>query len=112
MLFAPLLALVSVSIAANASANVFTDLSYNMATKLGITQAIAELIMSGAVLLAIGMALSMLDMEPLGIAIVMIVLIAVLIGIGWLDTWIILIVILLTAALLASKFKGPLTAGG
>jgi hypothetical protein len=99
-------------VAANASANVFTDISYNLAVKLGITQAIAELIMSGAVLLSVGMALSLLDMDQLGIAIVLIVMIAVLIGIGWLDTWILILVALIVALMLAAKYRSPITGGG
>ena len=100
------------SIAGYSSANIFEDVATNLALKLDITEGMAGVIMGTGVLLAIGFALAKLELDPLGIAIVLLAVIGMLVIVGWLYVWLLIVAALLVAIMVADKVRKPYGGAG
>ena len=98
---------VMISIAGTSSASFFTEVQSGMADKLEVTEGIAGMILGGASILAVGLAMSLLKADILATAIVLIAVIGILVGVGWLDAWFLILIAFLVAVMLASRFKNP-----
>lgn len=93
--------------AGTASASIFEDLADNLALKLDTSSGVAGAILGTGVLIAIGFALAMLDLDMLGISIVLLAVVGVLILIGWMYAWLLILAGLLVAYMIADKVRNP-----
>lgn len=100
------------SIAGYSSANIFEDIATNLALKLDVTEGMAGVILGTGVLVAVGFALAKLELDSLGIAIVLLAIIGMLVIVGWLYVWLLIIAALLVAIMVADKIRKPYGGAG
>jgi hypothetical protein len=90
-----------------AAATVFEDFADNLALKLDTSQAAAGALLGTGVLVAIGFALARLELDVIGIAIVLLAVVGALILIGWMYVWVLILAGLLVAYMVAERMRNP-----
>ena len=94
------------------SAGGVSDIPATFASALGITVDVAMVIISAMILVSVGLTMAVLNVNPIGITIVMVSLIGVLTLVGWFPVWLMIIVIIVTAAMFGRMMSGWITGGG
>ena len=89
-----------------ASAGPLQDIPEGFAEALGTDTYVAESILSALILAAVALVLTQLKMKPQGVVIMLVVMIGVLTAMSWLDPFVIVVVIILTAALFGKTIIG------
>lgn len=84
-----------------AAASPLQDIPEGFANWLETDAYVAEAILSTLVLVSVALALAVLKMSPQGVIITLIVVLGMLTAVGWMDTWVIVLVGVLVAALFA-----------
>jgi hypothetical protein len=108
------LAAVGIFAIGGASASAVDDIPASMSTALGVSVYAAKLILSGAVLMSAGLALTVTGskISSLTTMIVLIVVGCVLVAIGWLDYWIMLLVAVFAAGMFAKMMRDTMSGTG
>ena len=83
----------------------FNEIPAAMGDILGIPTTMAQMIMACGVLFMVLVPLAMLKMKPQPMAAICILVIACLVGVGWLPLWTLLIIAMMAAGLFASFMK-------
>lgn len=99
------------SMGASAADSPLTEIPHSLSDYLGIDLYMAKMILSAAILVAVGIAMTMLGKRANQMAtmIVMLVVLGVLCGIQWLDTWVLLVVAILLAVTFGTTAKKWIT---
>lgn len=102
-----LVALVAfVASASTAAALPFNEVPEAMGSALGVSTDIASLMLACGILFAVLMPMAMVKMKPLPIAATTTLVLALMVGVGWLPVWVLLVVVMMAAATFASFVKG------
>jgi len=101
-------------VADNVEANFFEDLAETFDNKLfdGENLEAAELLLSVSILVSIGFVLAIANMNVTGVAIILLCLIGFLTLIGWLETYIIILTVIIIAAFFSKKLADTITSPG
>jgi len=82
------------------------DIPTSFADAVGISQTAAELVISAMILLSIGIALSMFKGSNMALTvIIMIAMVGMLTAIGWLDAWLLVMIVLVIALMFGQKLR-------
>lgn len=94
------------------SAGGLSDIPTTFASALGIDVLTAQTILSVMILVSVGLTMAVLNVNPVGITIVMVSLIGVLTLVGWFPVWILVIVIVAVVAMFSRFMSDWITGGG